>query len=108
MARGAYLLTKNKKMKQKGQIDKEGDGSGSRVARRAGGSGRGSILDIATARVERKEARSSFFLGGKTEKQQQQEKEEEEEEEEEVNDEDRRLVSESKEARSSILMKIED
>ncbi|CAN5961837.1 unnamed protein product [Sphagnum jensenii] len=95
-------------MKQKGQIDKEGDGSGSRVARRAGGSGRGSILDIATARVERKEARSSFFLGGKTEKQQQQEKEEEEEEEEEVNDEDRRLVSESKEARSSILMKIED
>ncbi len=30
---------------------------------------------------DRKEARSSFFLGGKTKKQQQQEKEEEEEEE---------------------------
>ncbi len=33
---------------------------------------------------DRKEARSSFFLGGKTKKQQQQEKEEEEEEEEVV------------------------
>jgi len=46
--------------------------------------------------------------GRRKKKKKQQQQEKEEEEEEEVHDEDRRLVSERKEARSSILMKIED